>query len=401
MFCVILLGIAAGLASAMPSSRVDSQMSCPCMASSGAATATAAYGASWAAPGTAGVSMGSWGASTATWAAPGTSSASMGSWGASTATWAAPGTAGISMGSWGASTATWAAPETTNPSITGGAIPTSCGAPATTASAAGMTHTVIVAPTQGILRYVPFVLNATVGDTVNFVWNANNHTVTKSSQLAICNKTIDSPFASGEQSKSFVFQQTINATDSTYFYCGTPGHCPKGMFGIINPPNAATGSNMSLASMMPAMAANSSSMAAMWQYTQMMTQNNTMAANWGGSIDMSGMPQWAQQYVAENVMYTRTFLAANPETLNADGSVSLANAGNSPLQVPIDITSIHNNASSQTGSSGSSPSSSMGTSSSGSSNNPSPTATSGARQLLGFSGIISTFTMVVTLAFLL
>lgn len=145
MFCVILLGIAAGLASAMPSSRVDSQMSCPCMASSGAATATAAYGASWA----------------------------------------APGTAGVSMGSWGASTATWAAPETTNPSITGGAIPTSCGAPATTASAAGMTHTVIVAPTQGILRYVPFVLNATVGDTVNFVWNANNHTVTKSSQLAV------------------------------------------------------------------------------------------------------------------------------------------------------------------------------------------------------------------------
>lgn len=32
---------------------------------------------------------------------------------------------------------------------------------------------------------------------------------------------------------SFTVQQTINATDSTYFYCGTPGHCPKGMFGIM------------------------------------------------------------------------------------------------------------------------------------------------------------------------
>lgn len=43
-------------------------------------------------------------------------------------------------------------------------------------------------------------------------------------------------------------------------------------------------------------------MAAMWQYTQMMTQNNSKAANWGGGIDMSGMPQWSQQYIAENVM---------------------------------------------------------------------------------------------------
>jgi len=31
----------------------------------------------------------------------------------------------------------------------------------------------------------------------------------------------------------FTVQQTINATDSTYFYCNTPGHCPKGMFGIM------------------------------------------------------------------------------------------------------------------------------------------------------------------------
>ena len=68
----------------------------------------------------------------------------------------------------------------------------------------GVTHTVIVAPTQGVLRYVPFTLNASVGDTIMFMWGANNHTVTKSSQLEICNKTSDSPFASGEQNKSFI-----------------------------------------------------------------------------------------------------------------------------------------------------------------------------------------------------
>jgi plastocyanin len=68
----------------------------------------------------------------------------------------------------------------------------------------GATHTVIVAPTQGVLRYVPFVLNASVGDTINFMWGANNHTVTKSSQLELCNKTSDAPFASGEHNKSFM-----------------------------------------------------------------------------------------------------------------------------------------------------------------------------------------------------
>ena len=73
-----------------------------------------------------------------------------------------------------------------------------------------MTHTVIVAPSQGVLRYVPFTLNASVGDTVKFIWGANNHTVTKSSELALCNKTGDQPFASGEQNKTFVCKNEIH-----------------------------------------------------------------------------------------------------------------------------------------------------------------------------------------------
>lgn len=272
---------------------------------------------------------------------------------------------------------------------------TPCATTATATSTAGTasggtSYTVIVAPTQGVLRYVPFVVNASVGDTIVFLWNANNHTVTKSSQLAICNKTMDAPFASGEQNKSFVFQQTVNSTNSTYFYCGTPGHCQKGMFGIINPPNAAMGSNMSLSGMMPAMAANSSSMGAMWQYTQMATQNNSMASGWGGNIDMSGMPQWAYQSVAENVMYTRTFLAANPETLNEDGSVTLGNAGSTPLMVPADITSVQNGSASSPGSSSTQPASSS----------PHPTTTSGAAQLLS-SKVVAGFTVAFALIFIL
>ncbi|KAI6129375.1 hypothetical protein EDD16DRAFT_1471246 [Pisolithus croceorrhizus] len=294
------------------------------------------------------------------------------------------------------SSSVWPAPPCTcggnayTTSTTPAATPCTTTATATSTAGGGTSYTVIVAPTQGILRYVPFVVNASVGDTIVFLWNANNHTVTKSSELAICNKTMDAPFASGEQNKSFVFQQKVNDTNSTYFYCGTPGHCEKGMFGIINPPNAAMGSNVSLSGMMPAMAANSSSMGAMWQYTQMVTQNNSMAAGWGGNIDMSGMPQWAYQYVAENVMYTRTFLASNPETLSEDGSVILGNAGSTPLMVPADITSVQNGNTSSPGSTSTQPASS----------NPHATTTSSAAQLLS-SKVFAGFTVAFSLIFVL
>ncbi|OAX44609.1 hypothetical protein K503DRAFT_678229 [Rhizopogon vinicolor AM-OR11-026] len=272
--------------------------------------------------------------------------------------------------------------------------------PATTTVAggsSGMTHTVIVAPTQGVLRYVPFAINASVGDTVAFIWNANNHTVTKSSQLAICNKTEDIPFTSGEQNKSFVFTQTVNDTNATFFYCGTPGHCQKGMFGIINPPNAA-GSSGAVSSMMSSMASNSSNMTAMVKYAQMMTAGDPMAATWGGNIDMSSMPASSYQYVLENVMYTRTFLAANPETLSADGSVNLSDAGTTPLMVPKDITVAASNSSTGTSTPGygSPTSASAGTTSTSS---PSPTLKGGARSL-GPSSIIVSF-VAVSLAFVL
>ena len=76
-------------------------------------------------------------------------------------------------------------------------------------------------------------MNASVGDTVKFVWMAGPHTVTKSSELELCNKTDDAPFASGVQNASFVFEQVVNNTDPTFFYCGVPNHCQKGMFGIM------------------------------------------------------------------------------------------------------------------------------------------------------------------------
>lgn len=59
-----------------------------------------------------------------------------------------------------------------------------------TEGASGTVHTVLVAPEAGVLRYHPFALNATVGDTVRYVWTTPaNHTATLSSELAICNKS--------------------------------------------------------------------------------------------------------------------------------------------------------------------------------------------------------------------
>ena len=69
----------------------------------------------------------------------------------------------------------------------------------------GATVTVMVAPKQGVLRYVPFAVNATVGTTIEFRWGGGPHTVTKGSALTPCNKSNDAPvFASGQQNKDFI-----------------------------------------------------------------------------------------------------------------------------------------------------------------------------------------------------
>lgn len=104
-------------------------------------------------------------------------------------------------------------------------------------------------------------------------------------------------------------------------------------------------------------------MTAMQAYTNMMTANNSVAAAWGSSMDMTNIPDWAQQSFAENVMsvfaysftkrfqhadftsrFTRTFLAANPETINDDGTVSLGNLNGNPLMIPQDITAVASSA---------------------------------------------------------
>jgi len=208
----------------------------------------------------------------------------------------------------------------------------------------GATHTVVVAPSQGVLRYIPFVLNATVGDTIKFMWGANNHTVTKGTSLTPCNRSGDDAFfASGLKNKDFVFTQVVNDTEPTYFYCAAPTHCQKGMFGIINPV-ASFGSPTSFGGMLPQLSANNSDVSAYVAQSKKATEGNEQASRWGNNLDMSALPEWAQPLAAENVLYTRNFLAANGETLKEDGSVDLSAAATTPLMIPQDISASLNNA---------------------------------------------------------
>jgi plastocyanin len=209
--------------------------------------------------------------------------------------------------------------------------------PKETPTKTGKTHVVWVAPTQGVLRYVPFAINASVGDTVKFMWGANNHTVTKGSQLTPCNKTSDAPFASGVQLKDFVFEQVVNDTNPVFFYCAVPTHCTKGMFGIINPPNALAGPS-SVGSLMQPMAANNSDLGKMRTYVENATKDSEPASKWGTNFDMASIPEWAHESFMENVLYTRTYLAANPDVFK-DGGIDTSLGGNPPV-IPQEITQV-------------------------------------------------------------
>lgn len=172
-----------------------------------------------------------------------------------------------------------------------------------------------------------------------FQWNAKNHTVTKSSALELCNKTSDALFTSGSHDAPFTFTQVVNDTNPTFFFCNTPGHCQKGMFGMINPPSSYQVST-SVSQQMSAAVSNSSDLAAMRAFTDTMTANNDKAANWGSNIDLANLPDWSHSLVLENVMYTRSFLGANPETLKEDGTVDLS--GDAPKVIPSDMAPINN-----------------------------------------------------------
>ena len=56
---------------------------------------------------------------------------------------------------------------------------------------------------------------------------------------------------------AYLVDEVVNDTNPLFFYCNVPGHCAKGMFGIINPPSAPITTSMTTVSaMMPSMVTN-------------------------------------------------------------------------------------------------------------------------------------------------
>jgi len=78
-------------------------------------------------------------------------------------------------------------------------------------------------------------------------------------------------------------------------------------------------------------------MSALMSYVSNQTWG-TSAYGWGMNIDMSSMPSSAYPLMAENVMYTSLFYAANPGMLEA-GQGAYQPSG-APINVPSDISSI-------------------------------------------------------------
>jgi len=108
---------------------------------------------------------------------------------------------------------------------------------ATTVSAANI-QVQVGASSQ--LAFSPSSVNASVGDTVSFVFSPKNHTVTQSTFAAPCQPMsggVDSGFQPVAANATNVpsFTVTVNATTPLWFFCHQTGHCEQGMVFAINP----------------------------------------------------------------------------------------------------------------------------------------------------------------------
>ncbi|KAH9989073.1 Cupredoxin, partial [Russula compacta] len=89
------------------------------------------------------------------------------------------------------------------------------------------------------LQFSPNQVNASVGDTVEFIFMPKNHTVTQSSFAAPCQPMangLDSNFQPVAPNASNVpsFTVPVNATTPLWFFCKQTGHCEQGMVFAIN-----------------------------------------------------------------------------------------------------------------------------------------------------------------------
>jgi len=116
-----------------------------------------------------------------------------------------------------------------------------------TVCAQGVQHQILVGA-NGTLTYSPPNITAAIGDTVQFVFQTKNHTMTQSTFADPCTEFTNTSIADPtKQVLTSGFMPvpanatsfptfTIQITQSTplWFYCQQTGHCVAGMVGAIN-----------------------------------------------------------------------------------------------------------------------------------------------------------------------
>ncbi|KAG8773169.1 hypothetical protein FRC15_002226 [Serendipita sp. 397] len=115
--------------------------------------------------------------------------------------------------------------------------------PPTPVAENGVTHTVIVG-NNNLITYDPPSIVAAPRDTVRFVFQTRNHTITQSSFGNPCRKLeftnpgeigFDSGFVPGKPDSSAFYEVKVNDTKPIWAYCRQTGHCGQGMVFAINP----------------------------------------------------------------------------------------------------------------------------------------------------------------------
>lgn len=98
------------------------------------------------------------------------------------------------------------------------------------------------------VTYIPNIVNAAVGDTIQFQFSTGAHTVTQSSEMGACNPIQQTqlaqgavpvhsghiPFTPGSMTVS-TFEMKVMSKDPMFIYCSTGPHCQLGQVMVINP----------------------------------------------------------------------------------------------------------------------------------------------------------------------
>jgi len=116
---------------------------------------------------------------------------------------------------------------------------------AATVGVAVAQQTILINVGNGLFTFAPDVVNAAVGDTLEFHFFSALHTVVQGDFDTPCSMGTkkgsgfnSGPIKNKADGTPDTFQVVVKNTDPMWFYCGTPTHCQAGMSGVINPPES-------------------------------------------------------------------------------------------------------------------------------------------------------------------